>query len=282
MNLPALLPIIGVLVTLFSVFLAKKWLAKACIFLLSLLLASAYYGATTKLELIDQKRVYEQTKADSERWKETAGKLAEQLKVQGVNTNAKLRGVDDFKKDWDWSNFFLVGTDTFCPRIKGGNHYQRMRYKYDTPFAGSDLNLKFQMIDDSKVAPEYGQRVVVGTTLDGSVFSEFDIPTRDEQIINFRVASESGDLIPGGLGKSLGSPIIENSVINLNLRTKSKNGQNMTEILTLDYISKYGDEHKGVDYDAETGDSRPETTRTNLVIGSYIGACIKIIGWGAN
>lgn len=284
MTLPILISIVGGLVALFSTLLVKNWVVRVCIVLLSLSIGLTYFVVITKLELIDTKRVYEQAKADSERWKVQNASCREQLKVQGANTGGEeeLRSVENFKNDWDWSNFYLVGVDTFCPKRKGGNHYQRMEYKYDTPLAGSNLDLKFQMVNEDNNHPDYEQRVVVGTTFSGRVFSEFDIPTRIEQVINFRVASESGELVSGGIGKPFGSPIIVDTVINLNLLTKAKNGQNMTQVITLDYISTYGDEHKKIDYDAETGDSHPETARTHLIIGSYVGGCIKVIGWRAN
>lgn len=211
------------------------------------------------------------------------------FKILGVDVEtggiASYRTTDEFIRDWDISDFYIMDGDTLCPKDKGKNKYQRMFYKYDTPLAASNFNLKFRMVDQNNKITDYTQRVVIGVKLDGMVFSEYDVPTRNSPVVNFRVASESDGLVSGGEGKSISSLIKDKSTINLKFQTKLKHGQEITQILELDYISvvdEYGDENKSVSYDTKVNDSRPETARAKLFIGSYMGGCIKIIDWYAS
>lgn len=225
---------------------------------------------------------------EKEALKSEYDRLKNDLNVEGISSgsdNFSSRSVDDFIRDWDTSDFYIVNGDSFCPKNKGKNNFQRMFYTYDTPLTSSDLNLKFRMVDQHNETTDYVQRMVVGMKLDGVVFSEYDVPTRDSQIINFRVTSESGGLVPGGEGKSISSPIKDKSIINLKFQTKPKHGQEITQIIMLDYLStigEYGEESKSISYDTKVNDPRPETARTNLFIGSYIWGCIEIIDWQAN
>lgn len=203
-------------------------------------------------------------------------------------TNDPYKNIDDFKRDWDTSDFYLEGIDTFCPKNRGKYNFQRMYYKYDSPLTVSSLMLKFQMVDEPSEGYDYTQRIVVGIKQNVNALSELDIPTRADgggSVVNFRVASDSGVLVSGGEGKSLSSPIKEGSVINLSFRTNPKHGSEITEIIELNYISsvtKYGEENKSISYDMRVDDPQPETARAHIFLGSYIGGCIKIIDWDAN
>lgn len=270
--------------------LTPPWTYKKAFFIVLVLLCFSifsivYFVYSGRERSRDDKMAIGQLRSENEQLREEKTSLTQKLSVLGYFTERNVslvKDVSNFIKDWDTSSFHLIGTDTFCPKDKGNNNYQRMTYKYDTPFTASNLNLKFQMVDQDDKKVDYNQRVVVGTKLDNSVFSEFDFPTKSGQVVNFRVASESGELVSGGEGKSIGSPIIDKTIINLNFQTKLKHGQDVTQILTLNYISKYGPENKDIVYDSKVNDSRPETTRTNLFVGSYLGGCIKIIDWQAN
>lgn len=217
--------------------------------------------------------------------------ITSSCKTMGVATGPEInpnRNIDDFRRDWDTDDFYLVGPDTFCPRNRGKNNYQRMYYKYDSPLTVSSLMLKFQMVDEPGEKYDYSQRIVVGIKQDVSALSGFDVPTRvygGGSVVNFWVTSDSGALVSGGEGKPLSSPIKEGSVINLSFRTNPKHGSEITEIIELNYISsvtKYGEENKSISYDKRVDDPQPETARAHIFLGSYIGGCIKVIDWHAN
>lgn len=238
-------------------------------------------------ELRDSSSAKEQLRSENERLKAENDDSKPKSDVHGLNTEQHTfirREASDFDRDWNTSDFDVDG-DTFCPKDKGRNKFQRMFYKYDTPFAASDLSLKFRMVNQYDNVTNYTQRVVVGMQLDEAVFSEYDVPTRNSQVVNFRVASENGELVSGGEGKPISSPIKDKSTINLRFQTKLKHGQETTQIIGLDYVSavdEYGEESKSISYDAKVNDARPETTRANIFIGSYMGGCIKIIDWHAS
>ena len=39
--------------------------------------------------------------------------------------NETYKSVDDFKRDWDTNDYYQKGLDTFCPKNRGKNNYQR-------------------------------------------------------------------------------------------------------------------------------------------------------------
>lgn len=270
---------------LYSFFTSKLTWKNGCIlcFLLILFLIFRLYAKNEELHNSNNAR--EQLRSENERYK---ADLKLKLDVQGLSTDQNTttqRNASDFVRDWDISGFNIVDGDTFCPKERGKNNFQRITYKYETQLTATDLDLKFRMVDQDIGSTDYTQRIVVGMKLDETVFSEYDIPTRDNQVINFRVASEDGRLVSGGEGKSISSLIKDKSIINLKFQTKLNHGQEVTQIIGLDYISgidEYGDESKSISYDAKVNDPRPETTRANLFIGSYVGGCIKIINWHAS
>jgi hypothetical protein len=192
------------------------------------------------------------------------------------------QNVDDFKRDWDTSDFYLRGENEFCPKSKGGRNYQRMFYRPGSMLVGSKLHLKFEIVDEKGEDVSYIQRVVVGIGEREKLVSEFDIPTRYGQTVNFREASSAGSLVSVQKGQSLPSPIREGSVINLGFESNQKLGSEITEVIHFEYpsvIPEYGDQDKSLSYDLNVGDSHPETAPTTLFIGSYIGGCIQIINW---
>lgn len=230
----------------------------------------------------------QQIRLEKENLKTENNDLRSKLEVLGLNTERYVgteKNVTDFERDWDTSNFYIIEGDIFCPRKKGDNNYQRMFYRFDTLLTASDFSLKFRIVDQDNKITNYKQRVVTGLKFEDEIFSEFDIPTRDSQVVNFRVASESGGLIPGGPGKPISSPIKDKSIINLQFKTQFKSNQEITQFIDLDYfssISDYGNETKEISYDARVNDPLPKTTKTNIFIGSYFGGCIKIINWNVN
>lgn len=237
----------------------------------------------------DLSQIIVERSSEIESLKVEVAKRDNKFKILGVdvetNSITSLRTIDEFIRDWDISDFYLMDNDTICPKDKGKNKYQRIFYKYDTPLTASNFNLKFRMVDQDNRVTDYAQRVVMGLELNKMVFSEYDVPTRNSPVINFRIASESGGLVSGGEGKSINSLIKDRSTINLKFQTKLKHGQEITQILELDYISMidaYGSDNKSVSYDTKVNDSRPETARARLFIGSYMGGCIKIIDWYAS
>jgi len=214
--------------------------------------------------------------------------LRSKLGVLGLNTEeytGQQKNIEDFNRDWDISNFYLKSGDTFCPKHKGDNKYQRMFYKYDTPLTATDFSLKFKMVDEDNKITNYTQRILSGLSFEDEILSEFDIPTRDSQVVNFRVASGNGGLITGGPGKSISSTIKDKSIINLKFRTQFKSTQEITQFIDLDYLSSiddYGNEKKTINYDSKINDPKPETAKANIFIGSYMWGCIKIIEWKTN
>lgn len=225
---------------------------------------------------------------EKENFKKENKDLRSKLGVLGLTTEQYTgvqKNASDFKKDWDTSSFYIIEDNIFCPKKKGKNNYQRMFYRYDTPLTANDFSLKFSMADQDDNITNYTQRIVIGLRFEKKVLSEFDIPTRGAQVVNFRVASESGRLIPGGPGKSISSPIKDKSIINLKFETQFKSNQEITQFIDLDYfssISDYGDEKETVSYDVKVNDPQPKTAKSNIFIGSYSGGCIKIINWNAN
>lgn len=221
-----------------------------------------------------------------EKYRQEEDRTNQKLKILGDSTDVSSilqnKDVGDFIEDWDTSDFKIIDNDTFCPRVKGSNNFQRMYYKKDTPVISNDFKIKFKMVSQQDSKKDYKQRIVIGLKVDNNLFSEYDIPTREGQVINFRSASSSGELLSGGEGKPLSSPIKEDSTINLNFKTQQKIGQEITQILGVDYISsqeQYGDENDNISFDTSLNDPKPETVRSNLYIGSYVGGCIKIVDW---
>jgi hypothetical protein len=269
---------------LFDFILPRNW--KGAFFYITVF--SIYSLYTLNENLRDSKALIQQIKSENDQLKIENNNLRSKLGVlgQGIERYTGLqKNVADFKRDWDMSSFYLVDDDTFCPRKRGDNNYQRIFYKYDTPLTASDFNLKFQMVDQDEKITEYTQRILAGLEFGDKILSEFDIPTRNSQIVNFRIASDSGSLISGGPGKPISSPINDKSIINLKFRTQFKSRQEITEFIDLDYFSSipdYGDENKTISYDAKVNDSRPETAKSNIFIGSYFGGCIKVIDWHAS
>lgn len=239
-------------------------------------------------KLRDLSNSNQQLRLENENFKQENNDLRSKLGVFGSSTEqytGAQKNVADFKRDWDTSSFYTVAGDVFCPRRKGNNNYQRMVYKYHTPLTASNLSLKFCMVDQNDKVTNYTQRIVTGLKFADEVFSEFDIPTRDDQVVNFRVASESGGLISGGPGKPISSSIKDKSIINLKFRTQFKSNQEITQFIDVAYFSSiadYDDEMETISYDAKVNDPQPKTAKSNIFIGSYHGGCIKIIDWNAN
>jgi hypothetical protein len=266
----------------------KKLFVLIALALVCVILFSVVWFYKQNEELRNLRITIEQLRSEKEQLETNIIDLKSKLGVLGSETERKAntqKNAVDFKRDWDTSSFDTVDEDTFCPKNKGGNNFQRIIYRYDTPLTLSNLSLKFQMVDQNSKIADYIQRVVVGIKLDDAILSEYDIPTRDNAVVNFRVASDNDELIPGGDGKSISSPIEDKSTINIGFHTQLKHGQEITQVIDIDYISavpEYGGEKKSISYDTKVNDSRPETARGNLFIGSYIGGCIEIISWYAS
>ena len=281
-DLPSLL--FKKLLELFSHWDWKKgfFLAIAFIALLS------YHRYLNNEKLNDESNKNQQLLLENGNLKTENNDLRSKLGELGTNTEqytGSQKSVTDFKRDWDTSDFYVKENDIFCPKKKGGNNYQRMFYKHDTPLTASDLILKFRIVDQDDQVSNYTQRVVTGQKFNDGIFSEFDIPTRDSNNVNFRIGSESGGLISGGRGKSISSTIKDKSIIYLHFRTQFKSNQEVTQFIDLDYfssISDYGQETKTISYDAQVSDPQPKTAKSNIFIGSYFGGCVKIIEWKAN
>ena len=160
-----------------------------------------------------------------------------------------------------------------------------MYYLHNTPITSTNLHLKFQIEDQAKSLIGYMQKVVAGLRFNNNIYSEFHIPTRNSQTVNFRVASESGGLKSGGEGRSISSQIKDKSIIDLVFRTQYKSNEEISQFIDLSYLSakpEYGKENKTINYDSIIGDPNPKTAKANIFIGSYIGGCIKIIEWKVN
>ena len=259
----------------------KKGLLPAIIFLLILFSVDLY----SKNLFLTQEN--SQLRFDKDGQNVEIKELRSKLGDKGLSVaeyTGNQNNITDFIRDWDISNFYQDGDGNFCPRKKGEN-YQRMFYKYETPMTAVNLHLKFQMVNQYAKTFNYFQRLVTGLKYGDRIFSEFDIPTRDSQMVNFRITSTDGGLISGGEGKSISSTIKDKSIIDLVFRTQYKSNEEIPQSVDLDYLSsviEYGNEKKTINYDVKIDDPNPKTAKGNIFIGSYLGGCIKILEWKVN
>jgi len=211
--------------------LIKKWDWKVSFFLaffLSLYLTYTLYKQNEKI--VDLNTTVKQIGLENEVFKKENSDLRFRLKILGIQTeeySSLRKDAVDFARDWDISDFYQTNSDIFCPRSKGGNNYQRMTYEYDTPLTASNLNLKFKMINEDENILDYEQRMIVGVKINSLVFSEYDVPTRKGGVVNFRIADQNDNLIPGGGGGSISSPIKDGGIINLEFKTQPKHSQDI-------------------------------------------------------
>ncbi len=276
--------------TKFLLEIFTRWTWKKGFFTLISVLSLAlfsYYGLYGQLQ--DSKNENKSLRSEKEQLLKESAALRMRFDALGVTTDTSLpvtRSPSDFSRDWDTRSFYLNGEGAYCPRATGGNNYQRMVYLHDTPLAGSELTMKVQLLDENLQKTAYKQRVVVGISLLGNPIAEYDIPTRFEEGINFRVLTSGKGLISGGKGTFLSSPIKAGSKIEIGYKTQPKLDQLITHLLKINSISaieKYGVEPKSVVNDSTVEDDpTPNTLRGNLFIGSYVGGCIKVIDWSAS
>lgn len=198
-------------------------------------------------------------------------------------TDLSVSAFQGFMRDWDYLSSFYIpkGTTLLCPKDQGGRNYQRIYYKQDIVPKDAKLALKLRMIDEPGVSG-YEQRFVTGLAEDQKILSEFDIPTRLGEVVSFREASVSGELVSLQNGTEIASPIKEGTVINLIHEIKHKQGKFLTQTIRLEYlpaIEKYGVQKPEVPYDAVLDDANPSSFPLKLFIGSYVGGCLEILDW---
>ncbi len=274
----------------------RNWKSATIQLIAAIITLSSFYtyslirNQSLKLELDQKDSKIEELETDNKKLRDKVDSLVASLKVLGgdvvgetatIETATQDKNIRDFLRDWDISDFYQKGANLFCPISTGGRNRQRIFYKPDVPLVGTTFNLKFKMINEND-NQEYSQRVVVGAGLRDDLISEFDFPTRGSEVVNRRVASDSGKLEPVKPGKEISSPMKEGSVINMTFESNSKMGSEITEILSLEYRSKIkekGDEDDKINLDIDVEDPHPENSTTSLFFGSYLGGCIEIINW---
>ena len=143
------------------------------------------------------------------------------------------------------------------------------------------MEVKFKMVDEVE-GSDYNQMFVVGLQDENGPISEFHIPTRNGQTVNFRENTPQGVFDSIQDGKEINSPIRKESIINLVFETKPKHDNEITEVVTLGYLSaieKYGGEKDSISYDKSLNDTHPENSPASVIIGNYMGGCIQVIDW---
>lgn len=287
-NVPALISSVFFIVSQVLVLLfGKGRITKLMASFLSILITALIFITWSWLDVREllkaEKTTSQQAKDEVSACTKLKNPTTPEANTLGYSSNPDKTAAD-FARQWDWSSFKRINEDTFCPLKKGGNNYQRMIYKYPTSLAGSTLVLKFQVINENETEKIYVQRVVVGIRGNAGYLSEFDFPTREESVVNFRVASESGGLVSGKSGETLGSAIKDGSTINLEFKTQKKLLQEVTGLIGIDSIStieQYGSIKKDFSLDFKVNDTNPESAKAFLYLGSYVGGCVKIQGWNA-
>ena len=243
---------------------------------------------------IEQANIQLEEKKDNiEALKSENKRLRDQHRALGDYTQNEIssatQNIEDFMRDWDYLDFYIQNGNEFCPRPKGGNNYQRIVFKRETPLTGSEMDIKFDIVNEESNLI-YTQRFVVGIQNEEGPLAEYDIPTRGGQNVNFRerrnVLGESGeyhDVFDEFVnGESLPSPAKEGGIINLTFKSFAFNSDKIGTNLNLGYFSaleKYGSQTGEFSQVYSTEDTEPESSSVNLYIGSYVGGCIKILNW---
>lgn len=267
---------LAIFVTLFALFIVSLVLLKKKHEELN---ACEFDRRELESEVASKNTEVENLKSENKRLRDQAQTLGYDNKNEITSLS---QNVEDFLRDWDHSESFYNRNDNeFCPRLKGQNNYQRIPFKRETSLAGSKMRIKLKMVDEVE-GSDYKQRVVVGLQDKDGIVSEFDIPTRDGQTVNFRERNLEEIFDSFQDGKSLSSPIKEGGVINLIFETSQIETNRVAEKITVNYLSsieEYGSENEIIGYSILASDSQPKNSPVNFFVGSYVGGCIQTLDW---